>query len=231
MTDIESNPPVETDSTSTESLPSVPPVVQGELRSPSPTRRPIWPTVIGIIGIVFGGLGIMQYCMQAVISPFAASMMRTATQISPPGQQPPLDMDDMVNSMQAQMPITIIVAVSALVLSIWLLVSSIALINRRPKCPRRLKQWSLCKIIHAVIASFAAYMMMQSQLGAMQSSMGSSAFPLATFGTVMGIVGVIFSFVFYAAYPIFLLAWFSRKKVRAEIETWTSGAREQTILK
>jgi len=231
MTNIESNPHVESDSTPAEQESAVPPVIQGELRSPSQARRPVWPTVIGIIGIVFGGLGVLQYGCQTIITPFTTAMMRIPAQVAPPGQKPPIETDELVNSMQAQMPITMTVALLAFVLSIWLLTVSISLLNRRPKSPRRLKQWSLCKIAHVAFSSFAAYMMVQAQMGVVQSGMGTSTpFPFAGFGTIMGIVVVVFSFVFYAAYPIFLLIWFSSNKVCAEIASWTTSATDQTIL-
>lgn len=168
-----------------------------------------WPTVIGIICIVFGGFGILGGLWGAVV-PF---LMSTVASMMP---DPAGTMDASFAAVTRYRAITIPVSVISAVVAALLLVGGIQLLRRRFAARRVLLIWAIIKIFLVVAAVMVNIPMQRAQLEAQQAQ-GMPAMPMMNLiGPITAACGVVFGW----ALPIFILIWLMRRPIRDEIEAW-----------
>ena len=102
----------------------------GEVRDlgEPPVKRTTWPTVIGILGIIFGSLGVLFSLCGFFVGIFLKSMLASLS-----GEMSPEEMAQIT----AAIPDGMYVAVSSLIsaiLAVLLLIGSISLLKRRASC-------------------------------------------------------------------------------------------------
>ncbi len=193
-----------------------PPVEPGEI----PHRPSAWPMVIGVIAIIFGSLAILQGCLGAVSTLFMSSLSGLM----------PAEQATMFDAMDDLKPWMIIGAVLTLALGILLLVAGIGLVRRRAWSPTACMVWAGIKMMFVVGNTILADMVQQAQFEAMQEVMqqdpnmpaGMPAM-MGSFFQVFGVFTIVLGILWGWALPVFLLIWFSRSKIKAEVARWARG--------
>ncbi len=185
----------------------------------APERRSTWPTVIGILAIVFGALGVLGACMGMASYVFVA-IVGGQMQGMPGVQKAQLEV-----MRQYMVPNSIFVVVGTVVAA-WLLVAGIGVLRRRPWSRGATVSWAVAKIIYAIPASVLGYFHNKAQLEAMEQAAIDSGTPIPTgIFTIMQSVGVAmmgWSMLWVWALPLFLIIWFRSAPVKTEVERWAA---------
>lgn len=188
-----------------------PPVTSGDLQPLEPPRS--WPTVIGVLGIIFASLGILGgFC--GMISPFSGAFF---VDMVPEEQR-----DQMIAQMQLSNPYPLAAAGVQLVefvLSIVLMVGSVQLLRRAQGAPGLLKGYAVADLIANFIGAGFGVVVGLSQIEKLKAdpSLADVAGPMA--GQTM-IIFAIVMFLVAGIWPVFLLLWFGRDRIRDDIARW-----------
>lgn len=213
---------------------NVPPTIEGQtptashvppsyVAMPEMAKKPksSWLMVIGIICIVFGILGVMGSIWQAA-APFTMQYMANII----PGQSSE-QIQATVDSMTRWRYPLLGVGVGDLILSGVLILCGVQLINSKPGCIGLFQKWAIAKILFSLVSvsvtTMAQMEQMKVSMQLQMQTMGPGGPPPQFMETMLMITlvfTVIFGLVFACALPVFILIWFSRKKVKAEIATW-----------
>lgn len=194
-----------------------------ETPPPHPTAPtgPKWPIVIGILSLVFGTGAFLQQAFAALgIFIVRNQMQQFANQGADQAK-----IDEylvMYKSFAIQSSITLSLVALLLVLS------GILLLKRRRITAILHQVWAVLKILAGGYFLFKSQSMTRLQMSIMldSPSMGagkSGAQAAEMVGNITSAamwVGAAFGFVFLALYPIFLIVWFNRAKVRTTLEQW-----------
>jgi len=200
-------PDAQTD-VSRESVPrpnAVPPQQPGEIGRPA--QRSNWPTVIGVISIVFGS----GACLGGVWGFLAPHFIKMMADWQPPNQAALMpDMSEWASWIFVTSVLTIVIA-------LILLVAGIDLLRRRMRAIKLARVWAVLRMIFALVGAYMGFLIQQAQFRQMSpqsSPVGGSFFvAVSVFGMLVGIL-------WGWAFPIFLLVWFSRAKIKAEYLRW-----------
>jgi len=188
--------------------PFTPPTQPGPLARPAnytpyASAAPVWPTTIGVIGMVFGAGAILLTLGGTAIS---LVMLKAAN--APPAPQ----------FSDRWMPWSLASLFVTCAVAILILIAGIGIAKRRPWGPRAAKVWAVVKIIFVVASTVYGYQMQKATVEAMQQSSPASPVPdpqmLLGFGMCVGLV-------WGWALPVFLLIWFGRASVKEEISKWS----------
>ena len=197
-----------------------PPVEPGEI--PHPTSA--WPKVIGVITIVFGALGILVYGCGGLIGNVIVVALSGAAQSG--GAIDPVNAAQM-DVLRQYMPWTILSGLGSLALGVLLLVAGIGLLRRRSWSRKASVVWSILRMTYAIPTGVLGYIVNTAQFEAMEQAAASSSSPIPSgFFAIMhslGPAGLGCGLVWGWALPVFLLSWFSRSKIKAEVAQWTQG--------
>lgn len=172
---------------------------------------PKWPGVIGVICIVFASLGLVQGVLaaaMAVLMPLIQGMVPASQQSTFAG-------------VEEHMGLTIASAALGTGAAGALLAGGILLVKRRRRASTVLLCWAPAKILIEGFGTAVGYMVGQSQLKAMGAG-GAGGVPAAVVPVVqtLQIVGIGVGLLFACALPGFVLIWFMRDKVRADMASW-----------
>jgi hypothetical protein len=169
-----------------------------------------WAKVIGIIAIVLGSLGILGG-VYGVITPRLLGFFES---LMPPGQ------DGGFEALEQHAGWTVATSLVGMAVAALLLVGGIGLAKRRPWSLATCRVWSVLKIVLVVANSAIAYRLVQTQFAAMGQG-GLVAMPMgAGFGKTMAIIAVVMGPAWGWAFPVFLLIWLGRGKIKAETSGW-----------
>lgn len=166
--------------------------------SPDPSaarkRDIVWPMVLGVIAIILGGLGAAMNAI-GTIAPWVMLI---------------LDLPQEMRGGQIA-PLSSAVSAVGTLLSALLLAGGVALLMRRRFAVRCLLIWSWLRIVHGfAVGAVQALGQMQAfeQMG--DPTGGRFAYLMAGFI-------LLFSVAWSAALPVFMLIWFARRKVKADV--------------
>ena len=189
---------------------TTPPTTPGALATPP--RQSSWPTAIGIIAIVAGAFGTLGG-IWGTIAPFLMSSMGEWFGTMAPGQPNTFAMLEGVKYYMAG------ISFMGMVLAILLLVGGVMLIRRRSAAAKPLVYWAIFKILYSIVACAINWFVQQEQFAQMQQNMPQQGMP-QYFTTVFLDVTVVISLLWLWALPVFILIWFSRRKVKSEVADW-----------
>ena len=182
--------------------------------SPKPSS---WPMVIGVIAIILGSLATLQGCM-GLGWPALAALFTSAL---------PEEQARMMDATKSLTPLMMILAGLTMAIAIVLLIGGIGLTKRSPRSPKTCRIWAGLKMLLVVYSSIVGYLVQQAQMEAMQRMLeedpNTPAAMVGFFGTLMDFIGplaLVFGIVWGWALPIFMLIWFSRRKIKAEVAQW-----------
>ena len=190
-----------------------PPITAGTI---SLAPRPVaWPTVIGIIAIVFGTGGALGG-LSGIFTPFLLGMFKG---IQVPGGP------DMFARIGRWAPwIAILNAFGALIAGA-LLASGIGLLKRRAWSRKLCVSWAIVKILFAIPMVAVTAAMQHDQMVGMFASIGKSGTPpppglVGAMTTGMIVFTLVFALAWAWALPVFMLVWLSRRPHRELMATW-----------
>lgn len=204
--------------------PMTPPVEQGPL---SVTRPPtVWPTVLGVIAIVFGAGGTLSNTCGTVANLFMPFILGSMAKVAGPGGSV---VEAQVRMSQHYAMFMVIGSLASLAVAVMLLIGGIGLLKRKARSVRILKIWAIVRLLVAIPLSILGHrigteMFVAMEQAAAQSSKGAPMplwFP--GFLSSMGALGVVIGFMWAAALPVFMLIWFSRKAIKAEVAGWSDA--------
>ena len=182
-----------------------PPQTAGAIPRPQST----WPVVIGVIGLVFSIMAVIGGCW-GMASPWVVEMFAKVI--------PDQEAAQLTSIRQLKYWIVGSSLLGSLV-AVVLIVGSIGLIKRRRYSRRYVIAWAFLKIVFAIGAAVLAYVTQQNQIAAMKNESQMASAPAGLLD-LLGIITAIVQFVWYSALPLFMLIWFWRPKIRAEMEVW-----------
>ncbi len=174
-----------------------------QMTPPSPTPPPqkapsksSWPTAIGVISIVWGSLGLICTPLSALVSKF-----------NPQAKDMQAKFPDWYTTYStAGLPVGIALAV-------LLLVAGICLLKRIHASRALLLTYAGVNIAWTVVGSIMVITVLFPSF--LEGDMPNKA---AVIGGMVG--GTIGGMVAGMAWPIFLLVWFRRRKIRQQVQGW-----------
>ncbi len=182
-----------------------------------PPKPSSWPMVLGIIAIILGLLATLQGCM-GLGWPALAALFTSAL---------PEEQARMMDATKSLAPQMMILAGLTMAIAIVLLIGGIGLTKRSPRSPKTCRIWAGLKMLLVIYSSIVGYLVQQAQMEAMQRMLeedpNTAGMMPGFFGTLMAIIGpviFVFAIVWGWALPIFMLIWFSRRKIKAEVAQW-----------
>ena len=175
-------------------------------------RRSAWPTVIGIFAVIIGGYDALENAVGAAVLLVLRQFADVTTSLSHPRLAQPKAVFEAMTRYSAEMA-----ALSGVVvlLSIVLMVAGIALLSRRPNVPRLLVGWAILKI-PVVVGATVVYVM----YGMAVFSADSGGPDAPALRIIMALYGSSGRLVWGLAFPTFILIWFLRRPIRAEVAEW-----------
>lgn len=182
---------------------AIPPQQPGEIGSPE--QDTTWPKVIGVISIVFGA----GACLQGVWGFFAPRFIKMAAESMPEAQAAPLA------AMQEWGTWITVSSALTILIGLVLFVAGIDLVRRRRRGIKLGRVWAVLKILFGIAGAFVGLAMQQEQFRQI-----SQQTPAINTGVIAVVVLVVVA-LWTCAYPVFLLIWFSRAKVKVEYAQWS----------
>ena len=181
---------------------------------PPPARARVWPTVVGVISIIYASMGLLgAFCGIAYpwILPWYVDLLRTLG-VS----------EQEVQEMETSMPPvvwTVLASLVGLALVILLFVGAVRLLRRQASGARLCALWSWIIIPWTIIATVITLFI---QLNAPVPSSGPAQQIGAAIGSVIGlVVGLIL--------PVFMAIWFSRPTIKAQVAQWPQRSDESAL--
>jgi hypothetical protein len=190
-----------------------------------PTQPSTWPTVIGILMIIIGSIGLLIYGCGGAVSTIMPSILSGAAN-SPNANQDPVTVAQLT-FYRTYLPWNIGNAVVLIAQGALVLVAGIRLLRRRSSAARFARLWAVARLVWVVPQSVVGYLMSAHMFQALADAGAQSGQPMP--GNMMalmqgfGVIGAVMGAVFYSAFPIFLLIWFSRTSIRGEMAQWSDG--------
>lgn len=190
--------------------PTAPPTEPGQW-DPNLRQRPVWPTVWGVIAIVFAAMGILGYLASFIMLVFFVPAMASITAPGDPAA---------MASVAATASIQAINSIVHVALAAMLLAAGIGLLLRKPWSVRVALVWAVLRMVVAVVAAGTNYYVQREQILASQGASSPNAIPPA-FETTMLALTVAMTIGWGWALPIAMLIWFRLAKVKAEVARWS----------
>ena len=190
-----------------------------------PERRSSWPTVVGTVSIVLGALGILMY---GCCGTFGTILGPTMVGMAPPGEIDPVTMAQM-DVIKRYMVFSVAANVFAAGLSVLLLVTGIGAVRRRTWSAKSHVGWAIARLLFIIPHNALSYFMNKEMFEAMQKAASDSGSPMTpglnTIMASLGVVGIIIGVAWAAIWPVFILIWYSRGKIKDEVGIWAAEER------
>lgn len=190
------------------------PVTPPTQAPPPLVRASVWPTVVGIIGVIYASLGLFgAFCGLAYpfILPWYVDLLRSFG-----------TSEQEVQEVETSMPPvgwTVFASVVGLALFILLFVGAVRLLRHQASGAKLCAIWSWVIIPWTIIATVITLVI---QLNAPAPSSGPGQQIVAAIGSVIGaVVGLIF--------PVFMVIWFSRSTIKSQVAQWPRRSDESAV--
>lgn len=168
-----------------------------------------WPTVLGILAIIFGGFGVLGG-VWGIVYPFFAGGV---AEMFPPMQA------QMMQQIDEWSGWSMALALISFLFAGLLLYGGISLVRRRQRAASILFIWSILKIV-LILVSVGFQLSLQTQV----MDQATAQLPPVPGGRAIMVgsvaVGVACGAIFWLAGPVFLLVWFRRRVIKEEVATW-----------
>ena len=111
-------------------------------------------------------------------------------------------------------------------LSVLLLVGGVLLIKQNKIAPTLLISWAILKMVAGGYFNFKNYLLMQDQFEILTPTAQVEGFGAAetemfnNITSISAMVGLVGGTLWLMAFPIFILIWFNRRKIKEEVRGW-----------
>ena len=187
--------------------------------TPGQTKGGTWKKIIGIISIIFGALAIIQSAMAPVMIPFTRATMESSV-TDDAGKE---KLDAYIEKLTS---LSMMSSVILGLLSVLLLVGGVLLIKQNKIAPTLLISWAILKMVAGGYLNFKNYLLMQDQFEILTPTAQIEGFGAAetemfnNITSISAMVGLVGGTLWLMAFPIFILIWFNRRKIKAEVRGW-----------
>lgn len=185
---------------------AAPPTMPGTLGP----RRTTWPSVLGVITIVLGSLGILSGLWTAV-SPLFADLF---VGLVPGGQSG-------MESVASYAWLMVALGVMTMGRAGLEIMAGVAVYRRRGGARRLVFAWAWVAIVLSFVGAIATYLMQMEQFRVMSEK--GMPMPAGLSG-VIGVFSAVIAVAWGCLFPVFALVWFSRRVIREEVRAWAAGA-------
>lgn len=187
--------------------PPPPPSVAAPPTAPGPlantVRQPIWPNVVGIIALVLGGGGVLMSLLSAA-GPVVVLLGSRGSE--------PEWTDEVHGWIWAGVALECV----SVLLAAALVLGGVGLLRRKRRSGRLLVAWAGCKLVFALALAVVSYGAMAAQSRAAHDAEAG----MAAFSWSLGLGFTLIGFVWALLLPVFVLIWFRRANIKAEIANW-----------
>lgn len=173
-------------------------------------RRTTWPSVLGVITIVLGSLGVLSGLWTAV-SPLFADMIAGFVPGGTSGME----------SVAAYAWLMVILGVLTMARGGLEIVAGTAVYRRRGGARRLIFAWAWLAIVLSFVGAIATYLMQMEQFRVMTAK--GTPIP-AGLGGIIGVFSAVIAVAWGCLFPVFALVWFSRRVICEEVRGWGAGA-------
>lgn len=189
-----------------------PPTEPGAL----PPEQTKWPTVFGIISIVFGAGGAFCNFAGVFMVIFQDRFLRMMM-----GALPPAEAEKQIAAAQAAQPpagIAMVVTGFAMLTSILLLVAGITCLRRRTVTRSLHMGWAVARTLVA-IGVLVMQLMAHARSQEFYASSGMTN-PQGQYADVIMYITVALTLLWSIAYPLVVVIWFNRAVIKREMAEW-----------
>lgn len=189
------------------SPPHVPPMLPTEVAKDSVPSA--WPTVVGILAIVFGCFGFLA-CSWVLVYPFVTDQLEDMAQQIP--------MQVTIEPFTATVWTTAI-SITWFMCSGLLLFGGISLVRRRRRAAATLLVWAILEIV-LILASAGVESAAQTPVVDQATTQQPTVPREITITVGCGALGPYGGIIFDLAVPVFVLVWFRRSAIKKEVAAW-----------
>jgi hypothetical protein len=189
--------------------PAMPPTARAS--APHAPSRSTWPIVLGVIAIVFGALGMLKG-IWGLLTPL---FMDAMADMMPDESAAPFEVMEKWASYFAAMYTATILAAGVL------LAAGIGLVKRLQWGVTAVWLWVFVRIVVAVGEAVLGSQAQHEQLTAMAQQDPSLQGMGSDFASGMAALTLVVTLLWGCALPVFMLIWFLRKKIKAEVTGWS----------
>ncbi|MDF1850141.1 MAG: hypothetical protein P1U85_04850 [Verrucomicrobiales bacterium] len=196
-----------------------PPPVSSPPPTPAQSKGGVWKKVIGIISIIFGSLALLQSATAPFMIPFTRKTME-------PSVTDDAGMEKLDAYMEKMTSLSMMSAVILGTLALLLLIGGILLLKQKKIAPTLLMVWAALKMVAGGFLNYKNYLLMQDQFAILSPTAGveglgaAEAEAISNITSISAMIGLIVGTLWLMAFPIFLLIWFNRRKIKEEIQGW-----------
>ena len=183
---------------------------------PNSSKKGAWNKVIGIMGIVFGTLALLQMITAPLMMGFTRRTMEASV----------TDEAKLEEYMAALTSLSVTSSIVLGLIAALLVIGGILLLKKSKIAPMLLMSWAVLKVAAGAFFNYKNYHLMQTQFELLSGDMGTSEMGAAEaeiFNNVTQIsatIGLVGGMIWLMAFPIFILVWFNRRKVKQDIAGW-----------
>lgn len=174
-----------------------------------------WPTVIGIIAIVFGACGILG----GILGMLGPAINKVMIEVLPA---------DQAGSFEAQTKYQWWLAGLSLLatfIALWLLLGGIGVLKKRPAGAGKIKIWAIIKIVFVIVMVGCQVVIQRHMFDQMQAQQAGQALPsIFNFTDIIVFLSLGFGLLWGLALPVFMLIWFGRRTIKDEVQTWDTAS-------
>ncbi len=197
--------------------PEAPPTEAGDFVPVTPPEG--WPTVLGVLSIIFGSLGVLGAGCGAI----GLVVFPAIINLIPEGPERE-ELEKSIGHGLHYVPLQIGSQLIEFVLAVILIVGGIQLLKRSQGAVKSLTVFAVGDLVSNTLVLILGIMTAQAQAKAMAENPEVQQVPQGMM-EAFGVIGAIVVWVLSAIWPIFLLLWFRRAKIRASVEGWGAGGK------
>lgn len=188
-----------------------------------------WPTLFGILAIVFGAIGCLDSAMEILTTTLLGDFQKALLSAEAPAPAYPeaqkMAEDMMAEATRWNIP-SLVISVVLLGLAAILLIGGIKLLQRSFSARKLLIPWAWAKIGAGTAGSVVGLLIQRSQMDAIMATADTSGGGSGTLPVMNDVLTAFYGVAFFlrviwvCALPVIFLIWLNRDLVKEDMKTW-----------
>ncbi|MCW5777251.1 MAG: hypothetical protein KIS87_12505 [Phycisphaeraceae bacterium] len=196
-----------------------PPTAPGRMVARVAPGPPAWVAVLGVLSIVFGVLGALSKCWGIATPLFFGIMERFFASL--PNEEMPEAVGQSFSMMGAYAwPIAGVSLLKTIVAGLLVAVG-IGLLKQRAWAPAWAIRYAVLDMVLTLGEGALGALAQVAQMEAMQAADPTAFGPIGGWTTLIAYGSVGLGVLMSLVWPVFLIVWFTRRRVREHVSTWT----------